>query len=119
MLVLEQTTPGPAGAGTRYREVVQMLPFVRGEILSVITRFDPGERLDEDFQGAGMKGHLAYRFVPEDGGTRLFQEETVEPRGLLRVAAPVMQQALARQLRTRLEAIKQFLESGRVVAGQA
>jgi hypothetical protein len=119
VLVLEQTTPGPPGVGTRYREVVQMLPFVRGEILSVITRFDPGERLEEDFYGAGMKGHLAYRFVPEAGGTRLFQEETVEPRGLLKVLAPVMERALARQLRRRLEAIKEFLESGRVAGGPA
>jgi hypothetical protein len=34
VLVLEQTTPGPAGVGTRYREVVQMFPFVRGEMVS-------------------------------------------------------------------------------------
>ncbi len=31
VLALEQTTPGPAAVGTRYREVVQMLPFIRGE----------------------------------------------------------------------------------------
>jgi hypothetical protein len=64
VLVLEQTTPGPAGLGTRYHEVVQMLPFIRGEILSVITRFEPGHRLEEDFEGAGMIGHLAYTFAP-------------------------------------------------------
>jgi hypothetical protein len=33
VLVLEKTTPGPTGVGTCYREVVQMLPFYRGEIL--------------------------------------------------------------------------------------
>ena len=119
VLVLEQTTPGSAGVGTRYREVVQMLPFVRGEILSVITLFDPGERLQEDFEGAGMKGHLAYRFVLEDGGTRLIQQQTVEPLGLLRVAEPIIRRALTRQLRKRLEAIKEVLESGWVVAEQA
>ncbi len=66
VLVLEQTTPGPAGVGTRYREVVQMLPFVRGEILSTVTCFVPGESLEEDFEGAGMIGHLAYQFLPEN-----------------------------------------------------
>ena len=41
VLILEKTTVGPVGVGTRYREVVQMLPFVRGEILSGITRNEP------------------------------------------------------------------------------
>jgi hypothetical protein len=42
VLILEKIMPGPVGVGTRYREVVQMLPGVRGEILSVIIRFEPG-----------------------------------------------------------------------------
>ena len=118
VLVLEQTTPGPAGVGTRYREVVQMLPFVRGEILSVITHFEPGQRLEEDFEGAGMIGHLAYTFAPEGGGTRLTQQEMVHMRGALRVLEPLMERMLARQLRRRLEGIKTDLESGWPVASQ-
>lgn len=118
VLVLEQTTPGPSGVGTQYREVVQMLPFVRGEIRSKITRFEPAEHLEEDFEGAGMQGHLAYQFVPEHDGTRLIQRETVTTRGLLRVIEPLIERTLARQLRKRLEAIKAVLESGWPVADQ-
>jgi len=117
VLALQQTTPGPPGVGTRYREVVQMLPFYRGVILSVITRFEPGAHLEEDFAGAGMKGHLAYTFLPEDGGTRLIQQETLEPQGLLRLFAPWIERSLSRQLHHRLEGIKQVLEAGWVVAG--
>lgn len=116
VLVLEQTTPGPAGVGTRYREVVQMFPFVRGEILSVITCFEPGARLEEDFEGAGMTGHLAYEFSPEDGGTRLTQRETVHMRGALRVFEPPIERMLSRRLWQRLEDIKAVLESGWPVA---
>jgi hypothetical protein len=112
VLVLEQTTPGPAGVGTRYREVVQMLPFVRGEILSEVTRFEPGEALEEDFRGAGMIGHLAYQFLPEGDGTRLIQREVVSTRGFMKVFEPVMGRMLLRQLRKRLEGIKAILESG-------
>ena len=65
VLLLEPTTPGPAGIGTRYREVVQMSPFVRGDILSEATCFVPGEALEEDYQGAGMIGRLACQFLPE------------------------------------------------------
>lgn len=116
VLVLEQTTPGPPGVGTRYREVVQMLPFYRGELLSVITCFEPGERLEEDFVGAGLRGHLAYRFIGEQGRTILIQQETVEPTGILRVLEPIIKRALSRQLWKRLQGIKQILEAGWVVA---
>ncbi len=112
VLVLEQTTPGPVGVGTRYREVVQMLPFARGEILSEVTCFVPGESLEEDFKGAGMAGHLAYRFLREGDGTRLTQCETVSTQGLLKVFEPVIERTLLRQLWKRLETIKAILESG-------
>jgi len=112
VVILEQTTPGPVGVGTRYREVIQMLPFVRGEILSVITHFEPGKRLEEDFEGAGMIGHLAYEFSPEDGGTRLIQRELVRTRGFTRLLEPFMKRMLSRQLWKRLETIKAVLESG-------
>ena len=55
VLVLEKITPGPVGVGTCYREVVQMLPGVRGEILSEITHFEQDVCLEEDFAGAGMQ----------------------------------------------------------------
>lgn len=117
VLVLEKTTPGPTGVGTCYREVVQMLPFYRGEILSEITRFEPPEYLEEDFRGAGMQGHLAYQFLPEKEGTKLIQRETLDYQGLLRFCEPVIRLMLDRRLRERLEDIKAVLEGGFIVAG--
>jgi hypothetical protein len=118
VLVLEQTTPGPAEVGTRYREVVRMLPLVRGEIHSVITDFEPGRCLGEDFEGAGMVGHLEYRFEADGEGTRLKQRETIQTRGFVRALAPLMKRILGRQLRKRLEGIKKILEGGWVVEEQ-
>jgi hypothetical protein len=118
VLVLEQTTPGPAGVGTRYREVIQMIPFVRMEILSEVTRFEQGKRLEEIFDEAGMRGYLAYRFVPEDGVTKLIQNEILHMKGLLKAMTPIVKLTLSRQLRKRLEGIKEVLESGWVVDSQ-
>ncbi|MBN1538175.1 MAG: SRPBCC family protein [Anaerolineales bacterium] len=117
VLTLEKTTPGPCGVGTRYREVVQMLPFYRGEIHSEITRFEPHEYLEEDFNGAGMYGHLAYQFLPEGEGTKLIQLETIHYQGLLQYFEPLIRVILERQLRKRLEDIKADLEGGFFVAG--
>jgi hypothetical protein len=108
---IEQTTPGAPGVGTHYREVVQMVPLVHGEILSVITRFEPNEHLEEDFEGAGFKGHLAYHFLSEDDGTRLIQRETMSAQGFLKVLEPVIVRVFFHHLRERLEAIKAILES--------
>lgn len=119
VLVLEQTTTGPAGVGTRYREIVRMMPFVRGEIRSEITRFNPGEHLEEMFEGAGMKGYLAYRFVRDISGTKLIQQETLRLQGFLKILTPIIKLALSRQLRKRLETIKAVLESGWVVGNRA
>jgi hypothetical protein len=111
VLVLEQTTPGPVAVGTRCREVVRMLPGYRGEIRSVITDFDPYSLLAEDFEGAGMVGHLEYRFEPDGEGTRLTQRETVRTLGFVRVLEPIMERMLAKRLQQRLETIKALLES--------
>jgi hypothetical protein len=111
VLALVKTTSGPPQLGTQYREVVQMLPFVRGEILSELTRVDRGKALEEDFHGANMKGHLAYEFRTEGEGTNLIQRETLQTVGLLRFIAPVIRWALARRLTTRLQGIKTVLES--------
>ena len=112
VLVLEKTTSGPPALGTRYREVVQMLPFIRGEILSEITSYEPYRYLGERFQGAGMQGCLLYEFAPCGDGTKLTQRETLHPLGILRLAGPAIKRMLYRRLPERLEAIKSILESG-------
>ena len=35
VLALDMTTPGPPRLGSRYREVVQLLPFSKGEFISL------------------------------------------------------------------------------------
>lgn len=110
VLVLEKTTPGPVQVGTRYREVVQMLPFYQGEILSEITRFEPGKSIGEVFSGVGMSGKLVYEFLPDDGGTRLVQRESLQYGGILRFFEPIIKLFLGRRLNWRLLEIKAFLE---------
>jgi hypothetical protein len=117
VLILDKTTPGPPSVGTCYREVVQMLPFYQGEILSEITHFEPNKRLEEDFIGAGMHGHLAYQFLPNSDGTNLIQRETINYHGILKLFEPVIRVVLHRRLQERLKGIKAILESGYMVAG--
>lgn len=112
VLRLDKTTPGPVQVGTRYIEVVQMFPLIKGEIRSVITRYQPPEWLEETFEGGGMMGHLSYQFVPEAGGTRLIQRERWQLQGLLCIFEPLLARMLLKRLQWRLAGIKEILEQG-------
>ena len=111
VVVLEKITPDEVGIGTRYREVVRMLPGIRGEIRSTVTLCEPDRGLEEDFAGAGMRGHLAYEFVVDGGGTRLVQRQSLELAGWLRPLQPFVRRAFARRLRGRLNGIAAALEA--------
>jgi hypothetical protein len=111
VLLLQKTTPEPVGVGTGYREVVRMLPFVKGEILSRVTRYDPPAYLEEDFCGAGMTGHLAYRILTVNHLTRLIQQQRFLFIWPLWLLYPLIRIVLGKRLHARLKAIKRFLES--------
>ena len=112
VLIIEKTTSGPPYVGTRYREVVQMLPLIRGEILSEITRFEPEKYLEEDFKGAGMRGHIAYQFLSINNETKLIQKEILLLSRFLKPFEPIIKHVFFQRLRKRLDGIKVILESG-------
>ncbi len=111
VLLLEKTTPGPVGVGTSYREVVQMFPLIKGEILSTVQRYEPPRYLEESFRGTGMDGNLAYEFNPVEEGTHLIQRETIQFHGLFGLFSSLMGRMLLKAVEARLEGIKKVLES--------
>lgn len=112
VLLLEKTTNGPVGVGTRYREVVQMAPFIKSEILSEITRLEPYSVLEEIWFGGGMKGTLTYFFNITGQGTELMQHVEIETHWLLKLFDPVIAKLYAKAAQYRLDCIKAILETG-------
>jgi len=110
VLVLERVTGLPVAVGTRYREVVQMLPFYKSEIFSTITRYEPYEYLEEEFSSKGMQGHLAYQFFDYGGSTKLIQRESIYFSFPINLLYPIIRQVLHRKLSERLKEIKIILE---------
>lgn len=113
VLLLEKTTDGPVGVGTCYREVVQMAPFIKSEILSEIIRFEEYSVLEETWTGGGMKGTLTYFFNAAGEGTELTQQVRIETHWLLKPFDPVIAKMYAKAARYRLDCIKAILETGR------
>jgi hypothetical protein len=113
VLLLEKTTDGPVGVGTRYREVVQMAPFIESEIMSEITRYEQDSVLEETWVGGGMKGVLTYFFNPVGQGTELIQHVEIKTHWTMRLFDPVISKMYAKAVQYRLNCIKTVLETGR------
>ena len=108
--VYDKLTPGPVNVGTRYREVVHVLPFVNGEIYTEVVGFKPGRVLAYKFVALGMPGELTYLFEPVDGTTRVLQRQTLQPLGLLHPLSPLIGALFSRMVARRLTGIQQLLE---------
>ncbi len=109
--ILDKITDGPVGVGTRYREVVRMMPGVTMTILSEVTDYEPERYLASDWHSNVMEGHLAYAFEPVERGTRVVQKMSLNPKRILRVFSPLIKVLFFRAAGRRLEEIKALLEA--------
>jgi hypothetical protein len=110
VLALDLITEGPPRLGSMYREVVQMMPFVKGEILSEITAFDVPRVLELTWSGAGMSGTDRYEMETNQYGTTLTHTKHTSFPGFLQVMEPIMRKALIPRLEERLVGIKRILD---------
>ena len=104
----EKLTPGPIGAGTRYR-----VRFGRGVGTAMIenTAFDP----PRSWAAVSTSRRLRVRFwgqvTDAAGGCRLAVRTELFPRGGLRVLSPLLRQVMRRSWDNDLRAIKTITES--------
>ena len=112
VLLLEKTTPGPLEVGTCYREVIQMAPFIKSQMLSEITRYEPYSVLEEKWAGGGMKGILTYFFHQVGQGTELVQHVNIDTHWLLRPLNAIISKTYSKAAQYRLDVIKMILETG-------
>ena len=107
---IEYTTSGAPRLGSRYREVVRMLPFYKGEFITEITVFEPPLVLELTWTGPAMNGRDKYELAEIEDGTKLVHQKWTSARGVLRIMEPLMRRALLPRLTERLDGIKRLLE---------
>lgn len=110
VLALDLITAGPPRLGSRYREVVQMAPFFKGEILSEVTAFEPPRVLEMAWRGPGMEGFDRYELDAFQDGTSLNHKKCTSFTGFFRIIEPLMRKPLIPRLEQRLLEIKHLLE---------
>ena len=105
---MEKIPPGPTVVGTRWREVVRLLPFLTMTVWTEVTDVVPGQRLSLAFRGPWMTGRIRYDFEPTTDGSILHHRETLTPHGPLRLVAGPMDRVFKPQLLGRLEDIRKL-----------
>lgn len=112
VVAMEKLPAGPTHVGTRWREVVSVMPGLTLEIWSEVTRLEPNRCLEERFWGAGMRGTLTYTLTPSRRGCLLRQQESMQTVGALRLVALPWGWMLRWRLVGRLREIRDAVEDG-------
>ena len=83
---VEKLSDGPVGLGTRFRADIQNM----GQVEFELADYERPSRLQQHaLLGSGESWHT-YMLEAVPGGTRVRQQARVEPRGVMRLMAPLM-----------------------------
>lgn len=114
----EQITEGPVGVGTRFRAEIRSM----GRTVPMLTEIIAYDRP----RGYGSSTHLSFMdtkgsviFEPVPEGTRMRWSWEVEPRGALKLMAPIMARVGRRQEQATWEGLKRVIEQQNNHAGHA
>jgi hypothetical protein len=110
MLHAEKTSPGPVGRGSRFR--AEFASRGRPVAVTELTAYERPRRLASETRMAAfsVSGTLTFDEIPE--GTHMRWDWELEPRGLLKLAAPIVALVGQRQERETWASLKRFLEAG-------
>lgn len=110
MRTVEKVTPGPIGAGTRWRISTGTKSRLTHFELE-FTEFEPPTRLGSHTRMSAMDIAGALTLTPTPEGTRLSWSWTLTPNGPLRIATPMIVAVGRRQENRIWSDLKTYLES--------
>jgi uncharacterized protein YndB with AHSA1/START domain len=107
----EQTSEGPLGVGTTCRGVSEFMGR-RDEWTSEVTAYEPSKRVEQKIIWGPMSMEQTLTFEALEGGTRYTQVGEGETGGIFKVAAPIVNRTMRKQLEGSLAKLKEILEAG-------
>jgi Polyketide cyclase / dehydrase and lipid transport len=111
MIRVEKLSPGPIGLGTCFE--AEMISGGRRAPMTIeFTTFDRPRRLASSTRLSTMDIHGTLLFEPVPEGTRMTWRWELRPRGLLRVAGPLVRRMGQRQEQEIWAGLKRCLEAG-------
>ena len=110
-LETEQTSGGPVGVGTTFRNTSKFLGR-RIDSTYEVTENEPPRRQCVRVTSGPIPGSGCYLFEPAEGGTRFTQRFEAEIGGFFKLAEPLVGRAVRRQMDVDMATLKDLLEAG-------
>lgn len=111
ILVYEQTSEGPIGVGTTFREVRKLMGR-RLESASQITAY----KVNQTYAIKTTSGPISYEatmtFESVDGSTRIKVVAELEPGGIFKLVEPIFRRVVQKQIEGHLSNLKDLMEAG-------
>lgn len=105
----EQTSEGPVGVGTTFRGAFEFLGR-RDEWTSEVTRYEPNKELRQKMIWGPMSLEQRLTFESVEGGTKYTQAGEGETGGIFKMAQPLVDRMMKKQLEGSLAKLKGVLE---------
>jgi uncharacterized protein YndB with AHSA1/START domain len=109
LLEVRRLTEGPIGVGTRYAFVRQFIGR-KMESTNEFVAYEPNRTVRFRIPSGPMPGQGTYLFEATPDGTRVTSRVELEPRGLSRLAEPLIAASLRREIAAGLPVLKELLE---------
>jgi uncharacterized protein YndB with AHSA1/START domain len=97
--------PGP---GTRDDHLYRTR--MKEDVQARVTRSEAPSALEEDQEGKTFSRHVRYSLSPSDGGTHLQVDDSVDFKGLGKLAAPIASRDVRKRWKMSLEKLKEAAE---------
>jgi uncharacterized membrane protein len=110
LLEAEQTSEGPVGSGTTFRGTNQMMGQ-KMEWTSEVTEFETNKKVGHRIISGPMSVQQALTFEAADGGTKFSLVAEGETGGFFKMAEPLVNRMMKKQLEANLARLKEILES--------
>lgn len=107
---LSQTSEGPVGVGTTWRETVRAMGR-RMELTLELTGYEPNKQWNEKIDAGSMKAEVNITFDSTNGGTRVNGVVDMQIGGFLKLASPIVTRTLRKQMQADINRLKAVLEA--------
>lgn len=112
IIATKKLSDGPSGVGSTFAHTVKFLG-VTVEANPEITEWEPPYRATVENRTGPVSYDSTFTFEATDGGTKMTTRIAASPRGAFRhIPDPIVHNAIARQHKADLEALKELLETG-------
>lgn len=117
LVEVRRLTDGPPGVGTKHA-VVRVFMGRRMELANEYVAFEPNKRITFNGDSGQLSFEASYRTESAGDGTNVTCEMQMHPRGLLRLAQPLIAAGLRRDFEANLRNLKDLLEHPSTTAKQ-